>query len=99
MSANTDFRILRHGQVGIDFRAISGICTTGKHPLMRPDVVLATSYLRTLSGVNNDEGIDKTIPIIIIGCKVDIRVCQACEQRDGAGVPVYFRLRRLRVVQ
>src|SRR5206468_4914897 len=74
MAAHADLAIFRHSEVAEDLGSVHRRGTSVEDPLMRPNIPWVASYFSARPGVNDDEGIDESIPVIVEWRKVYHRI-------------------------
>ncbi len=89
MRAHTDARVLGDREVAEHLGVVGGL-GAGQGPLVRPDVVAVAGLLTAAAGVDDDEGVDEAVAVVVVGTEVHVRVgCVegVLGQVTGAGRP------------
>ena len=75
VTADPDAAVFGDGEVGVDLRRVRRVRTTAENPLVRPDVVRAQCLLCALPRVDDDEGVDEAVTVVVVRSEVDVRIC------------------------
>ncbi len=70
---DADLGVLRDRQVAEHLRPVRRH-RRAEHPLVRPDVARVAGGLAAGAGVDDDEGVDEAVGVVVVGGEVDVRV-------------------------
>ena len=73
VGTHADACILWDCQVAEDLGGV-GVPGGRQYPLVRPDVVAITALLAPAAGVDDDEGVNKAVTVVVVGAEVHVRI-------------------------
>ncbi len=90
VGADADLAVFWHGEVAEHLDPVRVLGAAVEGPLVRPDVAAAAGDLGAGSGVDDDEGVDEAVAVIVVGGEVHRRVGRL-ESIAGQGLGVGLR--------
>ena len=73
VGGDPELGVLGDGEVAVDLRGV-GRHLAGQDPLVRPDVAAVAGLLTAAAGVDDDEGVDIAVAVVVVGPEAHVRV-------------------------